>query len=388
VPGDTNGKRDIIVMRRHNPGTGQITGSLSLGSVSSAGRQANGASIKPALDGLSTLGENAVAPHCLTFESEATNLAAGDTTPDWDVYLHDLGTGRTILVSKGHRNAVDAVVDGHCERISYAAGGVVYVYDVKQATTRRVARGSHPDLQTDGEGVAFDSGGQVYYQRLTAHDQRIQRVGRRVLVSNSATNPKRGGNGPSSDPNLDNNGVYVVFESAATDLCRDRCRGISTDRNGSTPDVFRRTLRTSPSGGPDEMEMVSYDGGTDTQGDLESDQVHVSGHGEQAVFRSFAKNLRELKFPDGAPSDGPFMHVYFWNFPRERGAGNISGESKCCRTGEFHGAGGRPASSWSPSISNRGTFIGFTSREEGESGETNGQRIADAFVRFMGLSDE
>jgi len=389
VPNDTNGKRDVIVLTRSTPGTGQITGALSLGSVSSSGEQGNGDSIKPSLDGISTHGEDAVAPHCLVFQSQATNLAAGDTTPDWDIYLHDLSSGKTTLVSKKQENATDGVVDGYCERISFAAEGKVFVYDVRKGKAHDVARGDNPDLQTNGQGVAFDRDGQVWYQELTLHDRKIRRVGRAKLVSNSATNLKQGGNGVSSDPNMDNNGVYVVFESKATDLClNNRCRGISQDRNGATTDVFRRTLRDSPSGGPQEMEMVSYDAKTDTQGDLESDQVHVSGHGEQAVFRSFAKNLRELKFPDGAPSDGPFMHVYFWNFPRERGAGNISGESKCCRTGEFHYAGGQPAFSWSPAISNRGTFIGFTSREEGESGETNGQGIADAFVRFMGYSDE
>ena len=387
VAGDVNGKRDVIVMKRKAPGTGQITGSLSLGSVSSSGEQGNGDSIKPSLDGLSTLGQDAVAPHCLTFQSQATNLSPADTTSDWDVYLHDLDSGRTTLVSKGTENATDGVVDGYCHRVSFAAGGRVWVYDVAQGTARRVGRGSHPDLQTNGEGVAFDRGGQVYYQPLSDHREKVGRSGGRQLVSNSATHARRGGNGVSSDPNLDNDGVYVVFESTATDLCLSRCRGISEDRNGATRDVFRRTLRQSPSGGPDEMEMVSYDAGTDTQGDLQSDQVHVSGHGEQAVFRSFAKNLRDLKF-DGPPSDGPFMHVYFWNFPRERGAGSLSGESKCCRTGEFHLADGRPAFSWSPAISNRGTFVGFTSREENESGEANGQAVADAFVRFMGLSDE
>ncbi|HEX8857168.1 MAG TPA: hypothetical protein VF752_16355 [Thermoleophilaceae bacterium] len=387
VSGDTNGKRDVFVMTRKHPGTGSTDGTLSLGSVSSSGKQANADSMKPSLDGISTLGQRAAGVGCLAFQSKATNLDSSDKSSDWDIYLRNLKSHKTVLASPGKSNAKDGVVDGWCERVSFEAGGKVYVYDIERDVVTQVASGKDPDIQTNGQGVAFDQGGQVWYQALSHHGSKVAKDGGKRLVSNSATNKSKGGNGVSSDPNLNNDGLYVVFESKATDLCIHRCRGISEDRNGHISDVFRRTMGKSPTGGADEMEMVSYDGPTDTQGDLESDQVHITGHGEQAVFRSFANNLRDIKF-DHVAESGPFMHVYFWNFPRERLAGSISGESKCCRNGEFHHNDMSAAFSFSPQISNRGTFIGFSSDEEGESGERNGRGTVDAFIRFMGLADE
>ena len=82
------------------------------------------------------------------------------------------------------------------------------------------------------------------------------------------------------------------------------------------------------------------------------------------------------------------MHVYFWNFPRERLIGKFTGESKSDRTTELVHADGTQSFNWSCGISNRGNFIGFTSDEENQSGETNGRSIPDVFVRFMGGSDE
>src|SRR5215217_1727372 len=64
TPGDTNGALDVYLYRR-------TTKSIKRVSVSSAGRQANGASGNPALDGSVQR-----APHCVAFQSQATNLAS------------------------------------------------------------------------------------------------------------------------------------------------------------------------------------------------------------------------------------------------------------------------------------------------------------------------
>ncbi|MCE9596067.1 MAG: calcium-binding protein [Planctomycetes bacterium] len=83
VAGDTNGKLDAFVHDRQ-------TGTTTRVSVSSGGLQANGASQYPRLsdDG-----------RWIAFSSGATNLVAGDVNGDQDVFLHDTLTGATVLVS-------------------------------------------------------------------------------------------------------------------------------------------------------------------------------------------------------------------------------------------------------------------------------------------------
>ena len=54
----------------------------------------------------------------------------------------------------------------------------------------------------------------------------------------------------------------------------------------------------------------------------------------------------------------------------------------------FRRTDGTAAVNWSCAISNRGSFIGWSSDDEEQSGESNGLGIPDVFVRFMGGSDE
>lgn len=389
VAGDTNGVTDVFVVRRSK----RFDGTLQRASVSSTGEQANGPSIKPSLDGQTVTGNRAIRPRCVVFQSKATNLASGDTDADWDVFLRNLRKKTTTLVSRNHENARDPVVDGKCRFVTFEADdGTVYHRTLRTGKEVTIGNGFNPDMQTDGKGVAFDAQPageahrQVYYVSVVDGD-----AGSRRLVSNSASNRSNGGNGDSTDAHLNDNGAYVFFESKATDLCTGRCQGVSTDRNGAMSDVFRRTMKAVKGvrgSGPHEMQMVSYDGTRDLQGDLDSDQVRTTGAGEQACFRSFARNFREVMF-NADEHPGPFMHIYFWNFPRERRVGKISGESKAGRTGEFtHNGETDPAMNWSCDISNRGNFIGFSSDQDDEAGETNGSAVPDMFMRFMGGSDE
>lgn len=392
VPGDTNGETDVFVMRRSK----RFDGTLQRASVSTSGAQANGPSIKPSLDGQTVTGNRAIRPKCVVFQSKATNLAAGDTDADWDVYVRNLRKKTTTLVSPNHDNARDPVVDGKCRYVSFEAdNGKVFVRKLGNGDEAEAGAGYNPDMQTDGKGVAFDDQDgahrQVFYRAVLDTDPKGLTVGGRKLVSNSAANRSAGGNGDSTDAHLNDNGAYVFFESKATDLCTNRCQGISTDRNGAVSDVFRRTMKAVKGvqgSGAHEMQMVSYDGTRDLQADLDSDQVRTTGAGEQACFRSFGKNFRDVMF-GGDDHSGPFMHIYFWNFPRERRVGKVSGESKAGRTGEFTRNGETdPAMNWSCDISNRGNFIGFSSDQDGEAGEANGSQVPDMFMRFMGGSDE
>ena len=83
VAGDSNAVGDVFVHDRQSGATTRV-------SVDSAGNQANGVSTRPAIsaDG-----------RFLAFESAASNLVDGDTNGVADVFVHDLQTGTTTRVS-------------------------------------------------------------------------------------------------------------------------------------------------------------------------------------------------------------------------------------------------------------------------------------------------
>jgi Tol biopolymer transport system component len=94
VPGDTNGVFDIFVHDR-------VTGKTQRVSVSSTGRQAN-AECAP---GMSFTADD----RYVTFNSLATNLVPNDRNDITDVFIRDLRTNRTRLVSLGmHGQGDDA----------------------------------------------------------------------------------------------------------------------------------------------------------------------------------------------------------------------------------------------------------------------------------------
>jgi hypothetical protein len=398
----TNGKHQVYAFERASGGGSTkelLSGKLSMVSVNNKGDAGNGDSLKPSIDGQTKTGNGAITPHCIVFQSAATNLSPADRSPDWDVYLRDTRSNKTSLISSGKSNARDGVVNGDCEFVTYEAGGSVWVVWRGHGAATKVAKGFNPDQQTDGKGVAYDRGGQVYYKEFFlkfANGGNHLKVGREQLVSSNAKG--KPGNGVSMMPSANDNGLYIAFESHATDLCNgSKARCGTTDKNGSKADVFRRTMpaRLPASGRQrkvptnDEMQMISYDGDIDFQSDLDSDQVKISGAGEQACFRSFGVETHDRKFrADG--HKGPFQHVYFWNFPRERMIGKFSGESREGRTTdtELVRKDQSAAFNWSCAISNRGNFLGWTSDTEDMAGELNGRKIADMFMRFMGGSDE
>ena len=402
VQGDTNGRRDVFLKTRSVPGAnGNFNGTMSRLSVGRGGAEANGDSQKPSIDG-----DARRRPHCVVYESTATNLARGDSSSDSDVFLYDTRRRRTTLVSVGVRNAVDGVVDGECEFITFSDGRHVYVRALDLRKTFRLARGANPDQATNGKGAAYERGGQVYYQgfRQKFRSRRrggpfIQRVGREVLVSRNASGPR--GNGVSRNPSLDDNGYYVAFESTATNLCEagQGCPGVGqTDRNGAVSDIFRRNLNQRRAPTNEFMAMVSYSQGctrdnpeaaaVNAQGDGPSNNPAMTSAGENVVFDSEASNLRESAGIQAADPNGPVRDIYYWNFPRERPCGNVSRESRNEDRREDGTGQSYNGPSVNPAASSRANFIGFTSSQSGDSGETNGPAIPDVFARFLGGSDE
>jgi hypothetical protein len=165
VSGDTNGVTDVFLWSRPKGHQGlslpKGSGSLQRVSVPSAGGEANGASRSPSLDG-SVL----KLPHCVAFESDASNLAAGDADPTTDVFVRDLRGGQTILVSRGiTAPATDPSIAGDCSKVAFVANGQVLVAPVKAGKAKALGAGSNPDYALDGRAVAWQAGSNVAFAR-------------------------------------------------------------------------------------------------------------------------------------------------------------------------------------------------------------------------------
>jgi hypothetical protein len=179
VGGDTNGVSDVFVWFRPRGSQGlrlpHGAGSLLRVSVGSGGGQANGASRAPSLDGSITR-----SPHCVAFESDASNLAAGDGDPATDVFVRDLRARKTFLVSRGiSAPATQPSIDGACNKVAFAAGGQVLVAPVKGGKPRVIGPGSNPDFSLDGTAVTWQKGGGIA----------LSRDGKQSMVAPSGQNP-------------------------------------------------------------------------------------------------------------------------------------------------------------------------------------------------------
>jgi hypothetical protein len=229
VPGDTNGMQDVFLYTRAN-------GALTRVSVSSSGAQANGASANPAVDGSVQR-----APHCVAFQSEATNLAAGDRDSTWDIYVRDLRAHKTRLVSGGvPGSAVDPTISGDCRQVAFTSNGRIYTGSgLRGGRAHYVARGTNPDLSLDGSALTWEWGHGVY----------LRRAGRTARVAAVGGNPQVSDAGSSR--------VWaVVFDTPAP---------LAKGDSGSNSDVYMRTFKAR--GGVKRTMLISQKDGQTLGGD-------------------------------------------------------------------------------------------------------------------------
>lgn len=174
VTGDRNGVRDVFVRDRHARKTERI--SIGLGSV-----EANDVSDEPSIsdDG-----------RFVAFTSRATNLVPGDGNGVADIFVFDRVSGSTTRVSV---DAAGGEGDGASGSPALSGDGAVVAF--VSAATNLVA------ADTNGSNDIFvrsRSGG----------------APERVSVASDGGE----GDGPSSDPELSQDGRFVVYVSAASTL--------------------------------------------------------------------------------------------------------------------------------------------------------------------------
>jgi Tol biopolymer transport system component len=289
VSGDTNSHADIFVRDR----TGATTTRVS---ISSSSAQANDASLN------SVISRNG---RYVLFTSSATNLVSGDTNGVDDEFVRDRTGATTTRVSvsasgaqSNDQSGTPASIsdDGRWAGFDSAASNLVagdtnnnsdvFVRDTKTPTTTRESLSTEANIGTfnraaiskDGRFIAFESGAT---NLVPGDDNGVDDIFVRDVLNNTTeivSVPNGGGesNGNSSQPSISDDGRYVAFTSDATNL-------VPGDTNNAS-DVFVRdrvagtTIRVSN----------DFSG---NQGNGNSFEPSIAGDGGIVAYASDATNL-------------------------------------------------------------------------------------------------
>lgn len=248
VPGDYNVAQDVFMYT-------VATGETKRISTKSDGSEATGASYDPSINRVGTT---------VAFTSSAFDLVENDTNSVPDVFVKDIATGVVQRVSigtdsaQGNDTSDSPSIDAEGDRIAFrslasnftsndsVASPDVFVRSISASKTTLVSStmsglaggGYASHISTDGNYVAFLSDGAdlaqhgragattVYLRDLVK--QNTERVS--LNVSDQRSEGWRFWSGPV----VSENGLFVVFESDASDL-------VSGDTNGMG-DIFRRKM--------------------------------------------------------------------------------------------------------------------------------------------------
>lgn len=228
-------------------------------------------------------GSNPIGTLYVVFESDASNLTAGDANGATDVY-------RAALVLNAEQDATGAATAGGLNLAWTDANVLVSARDGlttagNGASTRPAIGGADGDIVVfqslatnlvagfaDGNGAGSAD---VFLRRLGTNDTE--------LVSHQVGNAAAGGNGASEAPDVDPTGAGVAFESDASDL-------IALDTN-AVRDVFHALV----GGGSPFTKVrssVTDTGAEATGGASSAASVHVgSGNRVLVAFQSDATDL-------------------------------------------------------------------------------------------------
>ncbi|MFT3954125.1 MAG: hypothetical protein QM722_06945 [Piscinibacter sp.] len=289
VAGDGNGVQDVFVKD-------VLTGTIQRLSTSGAGVEANGSSAQ---------GRFAADGRYVVFESQATNLVAGDTNGVSDIFVKDLLTGAVTRVNtdaagnQANASATRAQISADGRYVLFDSGATnllpgdtgtldVFVKDLRTGTIVKVSSSeagvggngasSRAVFSADGRSVVFetnasnlgvgDDGGvtDIVFKNLDSG----------VLRLVSADAAAAAGNGSSLSPAISADGRWVVFDSGATNL-------VGGDANGAR-DIFVKDMVSG------EVRLVSTNA-AGIQGSGTNELAQISADGRWISFRSTATTL-------------------------------------------------------------------------------------------------
>ena len=243
VADDTNQQRDIFIYDRVKETTERV-------SVSSDGTQANDHA------SLDSIGDNG---RYITFSSSATNLVAGDTNEQSDVFVYDriLKTTERVSVSSDGTQANNSSSfgsisgDGRYVAFESTASNLVandtnqqrdvFVYDRVEQTTERVSMaidGTQPNGSSYGASIGDDG---RYVAFLSEADNLVtDDINERadIFIYDRVEQTTKRFNGDSF-PSISGNSQYVVFNSSLNNLVANdtnQAGDVFLINSGITPD--------------------------------------------------------------------------------------------------------------------------------------------------------
>jgi len=317
----------------------------------------------------------------VAFESRAANLSDEDNDGVSDVFVRDLRTRSTILVSRGNKgviaegNSYAPAISADGRFVAFQSGAAnltvdeddavvdVFVRNLEAGTTVYVSRtatggaadgDSHsPAISADGRFVAFTSDAD---NMSTADEDGRSDVFVRDLLTNTTLYASRasGIDGAKGDdgaraPSISGDGRLVAFQSTSDSL--------SDEDDNAYTNIFVRDLHTHTT-------IHASRTGDGTAADGESSSPSISADGRFVAFESGADNL------SGEDSDGVFDV-----FVRDLQSGVTTYASRA-------GGASGDVDSFSPSISGDGRFVAFGSKATNLSGEDD-DASRDVFVRDL-----
>ena len=295
----------------------------TLVSVASDGTAATGDSSHPSISANGTM---------IAFDSTADNLSAEDLDQFSNVYVRNMDTGETTLVSKVAFGSFSTPADDN----SWA-----------------------PTIDRDGRRVAFTSNADNLSSKDANQFTNVFVTDLQTKFTTAVSLPTGGflkqdpSDGDSSEGVISADGRYVAFVSSADNF---------TDEPLRTPkivDVFRRDIQAS------KTVLVSRVTGVDGGPALgASSHPSISGDGRFVAFESSASNLGK--------NDTTASDVFVRNV--EDGVTTLVDRAS--------GAAGAIAddSSYAPVVSRDGRFVAFSSDATNLSGDDD-HRLRDVFVR-------
>jgi len=242
----------------------------------------------------------------VVFDSELTNLVAGDVNATYDIFLYDQFLDTTTLISK-HTNGTQGDSVSYNPKISSDGTYVVYeayattlvtgdtngtwdifLYNVSTGATTRVSVDSngteannysrYPDISSDGSYVTYESTA----TNLVAGDTNgtsdifLYNVSTGATTRVSVDSDETESTGSSRYPAISSDGSYVTYESTATNL-------VAGDTNG-TSDIFLYNVSTGAT------TRVSVDS-DETESTGSSRYPAISSDGSYVTYESTATNL-------------------------------------------------------------------------------------------------
>lgn len=247
----------------------------------------------------------------VAFASSATNLSEADRDRVRDVFVRDLSSGSTTLVSRARaRRGAAANRDSVRPRVS--ANGRYVAFESAAMNLSRADRDGTRDIFV-----------------------RDLRRGTTVLASRASGRRGAGARADASGPSISGDGRYVAFESPAANLTR-----ADDDSAANRYDVFVRDLRNETT------ELVSRASGARGEAGSASAQAMISASGRYVAFDSGAANLT----PAGNEA---VLEVYVRDLRRDRTV-------LVSRASGHRGAPARGTAS-QPAISGNGRYVAFES---------------------------